>query len=149
MKLLHYVFEIPMIIIAIWGIYNAQVSDKGIIFSLWPSDSEIKIHPQLLLFCILLYGYIWGKINSWFAYSPLRRDLRQQKKANKALNKEHALLNKEHEKLNETVSGLKHNIEGLQEQAKAQGIAPLPENKSKFAAWFDKIKAKLAPKKGN
>ncbi|MCI7420530.1 MAG: hypothetical protein ACI4OE_06205 [Alphaproteobacteria bacterium] len=116
MKLLHYLLEIPFAVIAIWGIYNAQVAEDKLVLSLWPLDSEVHVNTKLLLFGFLLFGYLWGKINSWFGSAPMRRELKQQRKANKALNKEQ-------EKLNETVSGLKQNIAGLEQQAKASADA--------------------------
>ncbi len=116
MKLLHYLLEIPFAIIAVWVIYNAQAADDKLVLSLWPLDSEIHVNAKLLLFVFLLFGYLWGKINSWFGSAPLRKELKQQRKANK-------VLNKEQEKLNETVSGLKENIAGLEQQAKASAEA--------------------------
>lgn len=142
MKLLHYIFELPMLAIAVWAIYSAD-SAEGLTFSLWPKDSEVNMNAKLVLFLFLLFGYIWGKINSWFGYAPLRRDLRQQKKTNKALNKEQ-------EKLNETVSGLKQNIQGLQEKAKEMA-ATAPEKapeENKKTSWFSRVKAKFSPTKG-
>ena len=76
-------------------------------------EGELAI---IVVFGFLLFGYLWGKINSWFGSAPMRRELKQQRKANKALNKEQ-------EKLNETVSGLKQNIAGLEQQAKASADA--------------------------
>lgn len=144
MKLLHYLFEIPMLAIAIWVVYNAQIGESGLIFSLWPLDSEVHVNTKLLLLSFLLYGYVWGKINSWFAAIPVRRELKIQRKTNKALNKEQ-------EKLNETVSGLKQNIAGLQEmQAKAQTEAKLAaaQNKpaGKFRNWLSSVKMKFTRK---
>lgn len=144
MKLLHYLFEIPMLAIAVWGVYNAQIGESGLVFSLWPLDSEIHVNTKLLLLCFLLYGYVWGKINSWFGAMPMRRELKMQRKTNKALNKEQ-------EKLNETVSGLKQNIAGLQEmQAKAQAEAKqtADQNKpaGKFKTWLNSVKMKFTRK---
>lgn len=143
MKLLHYIFEIPLVFIAVWGIYNAQVGEDGLVFSLWPLESEVHVNTKLLLFSFLLYGYVWGKINSWFDAAPMRRELKIQRKTNKALNKEH-------EKLNETVSGLKQNIAGLQEQhakaqAEAQQIAKHAKT-NKIKTWLSNIKSKFSRK---
>jgi len=135
-KILHYLFEIPAIAVAVWGIYNAQIDENGITLSLWPLESDIHANTALVLFCFLLYGFIWGKINSWFGYSPLRRDLRQQRKANKNLNKEQ-------EKLNETVSGLKQNIQGLIEQTKAT-----PPAKDVVPFW-QKVKNRIVTAKNS
>mgnify|MGYP002706339899 FL=1 len=142
MKLLHYLIEIPLILIALWGIYNAQVSGDKLVFSLWPFENEMQVNTKLLLFIFVLYGYLWGKINSWFGMAPMRKELKQQKKANKALNKEQ-------EKLNETVSGLKQNIAGLEQQAKANAeVQKSAESKEigKIQQWFVSIKNKFARK---
>lgn len=142
MKLLHYLIEIPLILIALWGIYNAQVSGDKLVFSLWPFENEMQVNTKLLLFIFVLYGYLWGRINSWFGMAPMRKELKQQKKANKALNKEQ-------EKLNETVSGLKQNIAGLEQQAKANAeVQKSAESKKigKIQQWFVLIKNKFARK---
>ena len=142
MKLLHYLIEIPLILIALWGIYNAQVSGDKLVFSLWPFENEMQVNTKLLLFIFVLYGYLWGRINSWFGMAPMRKELKQQKKANKALNKEQ-------EKLNETVSGLKQNIAALEQQAKANAeVQKSAESKKigKIQQWFVSIKNKFARK---
>lgn len=132
MKFLHYIFEVPIIIIAGWGIYNTQIIDNKLTLYLWPLEADVYVKTPLLLFAVLLYGYIWGKINAWFKYSPLRRDLRMQKKANKALNKEH-------EKLNETVSDLKQNLAGLQGQTNKAN-----SQLSVFKSFTEKMKSKFS-----
>lgn len=126
MKLLHYLIEIPFVLVALLGVYNAQVSEDKFVLSLWPLDSEMHINTRLVLFVLLVYGFVWGKINSWFDAAPVRKELKQQRKTNKALNKEQ-------EKLNETVSGLKQNIAGLEEQAKATAEAQKTEIKEQKA----------------
>ena len=114
MKFLHYLIVIPLLAVAVWAIYTADPEGDGIP-CMWYSK---PFDTKLVLLIFLVYGYIIGRIGAWFGYSPLRRDLRRQKKANKVLNKEQA-------KLNETVSGLKQDIAGLQEKAQkeAQHIA--------------------------
>ena len=126
MKLLHYLIEIPFVLAALWGIYNAQVSEDKFVMSLWPLDSEMHINTKLVLFIFLTYGFVWGKINSWVGAAPVRKELKLQRKTNKALNKEQ-------EKLNETVSGLKQNIAGLEQQAKASTEAQKAEIKEQKA----------------
>src|SRR5574344_2346524 len=127
MKLLHYIIELPIIVVAVWGIYVVEVQDVGFSFSILPDE---HINVKFVLFTCLAFGYIWGKINSWFAYAPMRSELRKQKKANKNLNKEQ-------EKLSETVDGLQKNLIGLQEKAKLQAEQnalnnPNPTFKSKL-----------------
>jgi hypothetical protein len=144
MKLLYYIFELPMILFAVWVVSSVDAAEN-MTFSLWINDSEISANPRFVLIVSFLFGYIWSKINSWFAYMPMRRDLRLQKKTNKALNKEQ-------EKLNETVSGLKQNIQGLQEKTKELQKTQTAETTvagNQIKGWITKVKAVFAPKKGN
>ena len=139
MKFLHYFITLPLIIFAIYAIYLAEPSNEGegIEFTLWP-DNFVNI--KLVLTCFLAWGYLIGRTTAWFEYSPLRSDLRRQKKANKALNKEQA-------KLNETVSGLKIDIAGLQEKAK-QNSALNQAKEHEKNPWWKSFSKKAADKKG-
>ena len=132
MKLLHYFLAIPLFVIAAWAIYGAESAD-GVSFILWAHTQTDSLNVQLVLFVFLLYGYICGRIGAWFAHSPTRRELRRQKKANRALAKEQ-------DELNKTVSGLKQNMTALQEKAKAAENAPAP-NKSILAQIKQKFGA--------
>ena len=138
MKFLHYLIVIPLLAAAVWAIYTADPEGDGIP-CMWYSK---PFDTKLVLIVFFAYGYVMGRIGAWFGYSPLRRDLRRQKKANKVLNKEQA-------KLNETVSGLKQDIAGLQEkdQKEAQHIAE--EKKKDIKAWWNGFKQKITAKKGN
>ena len=137
MKFLHYLIVIPLLAVAAWAIYTADPEGEGIPCTWYQKPFDTK----LVLVIFLLYGYILGRIGAWFGYSPLRRDLRRQKKANKVLNKEQV-------KLNETVSGLKQDIAGLQEKAQNQ-VAAAEENKKDIKAWWKGFKQKMTAKKGN
>lgn len=137
MLLLHYLIEIPLIFFTIWCVANTDISGSDLSFALWPFDSALQINVKLALCCFLFLGYVWAKINSWFNYSPLRCELKQQRKANKSLNKEQ-------EKLNQTVSGLQKNIVGLQEKAKLQEAkyrADCPKKSllQKISEWLEKV----------
>ena len=137
MKFLHYLIIIPMLAIAAYAIYGADPEGDGIPCEWYSKPFDTK----LVLIVFLVYGYLMGRIGAWFGYSPLRRDLRRQKKANKVLNKEQA-------KLNETVSGLKQDIAGLQEKAQKE----TPENadeKKEIKVWWSGFKQKINSKKGN
>ena len=145
MKFLYYLIEIPLIAAAVWLIVNVNTDGGVLNFELWPLQSEIQINAKLALCTFILFGFIWAKINSWFAYSPLRCALRSQKKANK-------VLNKEQEKLNETVNGLQKNIAGLQEKAKQQALEfalqnPKPTLKQRFLAKLSRIVSIFSRKK--
>lgn len=136
MKFLHYLIVIPLLAAAVWAIYTADPEGEGIP-CLW---YQKPFDTKLVLVIFLIYGYIMGRIGAWFGYSPLRRDLRRQKKANKALNKEHA-------KLNETVSGLKQDIAGLQAQKESENKAD--NEKGEIKTWWSGFKQKITAKKGN
>ena len=145
MKFLYYLIEIPLIAAAVWLIINVNTDGGVLNFELWPLQSEIQINAKLALCAFILFGFIWAKINSWFAYSPLRCALRSQMKANK-------VLNKEQEKLNETVNGLQKNIAGLQEKAKQQALEfalqnPKPTLKQRFLAKLSRIVSIFSRKK--
>ncbi len=138
MKFLHYLIIIPLLAVAVWAIYTADPDGDGIP-CIWYSK---PFDTKLVLLIFLVYGYIIGRIGAWFGYSPLRRDLRRQKKANKVLNKEQA-------KLNETVSGLKQDIAGLQEKAQKEAQHIAEEEKKDIKAWWNGFKQKITAKKGN
>ena len=138
MKLLHYIIEFPLVVLAIWGVYNVKIMDASMVLSLWPFERVIKVNVLPVLVTFILFGYLLGRINAWFKYAPLRRDLKQQRKTNR-------VLNKEHEKLNETVTGLKQDIQGLQEQAKAN-LPDYSDESSK--GWFSSLKNRFKSKKG-
>lgn len=139
MKFLHYLIILPLLAAAAWIVYNADSSAEGISFLPWPQDC---VDTKLVLIVFLLYGYIIGRIGAWFSYSPIRSDLRRQKKANKVLNIEQA-------KLNETVTGLKQDIVGLQEKAKQGNLTSVNAEKNDVQAWWNGFKQKISPKKGN
>ena len=138
MRFLHYIFIIPLFALAAWAVYTADPEGEGIPCSWYQKPFDTK----LVLVIFLIYGYIVGRIDAWFGYSPLRRDLRRQKKANKALNKEQA-------KLNETVSGLKHDIAGLQEKANQEMQNKSHGEGSEIKTWWSGFKQKISAKKGN
>ncbi len=138
MKFLHYLIVIPLLAVAVLAIYTADPEGDGIP-CMWYSK---PFATKLVLLIFLVYGYIIGRIGAWFGYSPLRRDLRRQRKANKVLNKEQA-------KLNETVSGLKQDIAGLQEKAQKEAQHITEEEKKDIKAWWNGFKQKITAKKGN
>mgnify|MGYP007069856131 CR=1 FL=1 len=137
MKFLYYLIEIPFIVMAVWLITNAHVENQAFSFELWPLDTIVQVNAKLTLCALILFGFIWAKINSWFAYSPIRRALYAQVKANK-------VLNKEQEKLNKTVDGLQKDIVGLQEKAKHQeeltiNNNPQTEKSQTFLSFFARL----------
>lgn len=131
MKFLHYLIALPLLAAAAWAVYGAEASAEGISFLPW---SEYCLNTNVVLTVFLLYGYTFGRINSWFMYAPLRRELRKQKKSNKTLNLEH-------EKLNKTVSNLKQDIVDLQEKARKENLLSQPDKTpSIFQRWLAAFK---------
>lgn len=129
MKFLHYLIVIPLIAVAVWAIIGVEAG--GIHF---PYGPEEGFKAQYVLAVFLLLGYLLGRIGAWFGYSPLRRDLRMQRRTNRALNKEQA-------KLNETVTGLKRDIIGMQAKAQQENSDKKPEGR-----WWQRLK--VPTKKG-
>ncbi len=132
MKFLYYLISLPLLILALWAVYGIEASE-GVTFILWPENT---LNIKLILCAFLLYGFICGRLASWFAYAPMRRDLRLQKKANKALSKEH-------NKLNETVNGLQQNLDGLKEQVKKQEM-PVSPVSQETRSWLSQVKDKFS-----
>ena len=95
-------------------------------FDLWPFEIEVTVSLSVAIVFFVLFGFIWGKFDSWFAYSPLRSALRHQKKQNKKLTKEQ-------EKLTKEVEGLQGDITELKEK---EASYPKPPLKQRIAAWF-------------
>ena len=142
MRFIYYLIVLPIIALLTWLLYGISTSEEGIAFAQWPQDC---IKPQIVLIVFLALGYILGKLNSWFNYLPLRYNLKQQMKTNKALNIEQ-------EKLSHAVDNLKLNIAGLQEKVAANPeVAVVAEGKT-VAGFFERLRAKLGltrSKKGN
>ncbi|MBR2136952.1 MAG: hypothetical protein IJ852_03190 [Alphaproteobacteria bacterium] len=133
MRFLHYILMLPLVICAAVVIYLAD-SASGITFV--PFFNE-EFNVKVILALVLIFGYFCGRLNSWFVYAPTRRDLRLQKKANKALHKEH-------NKLNETVTGLQQDITNM----KATPAVSSPVSGA-TRGLLAEIKNKFSAKKGN
>ena len=112
-------------------LYFAFINNDLAMFSLWPFDIEVTVSLSVAIVFFVLFGFIWGKFDSWFAYSPLRTALRRQKKENKKLNKEQ-------EKLTKEVEGLQGDISELKEREVSMPKAPL---RQRIAYWFKRKKA--------
>lgn len=132
MKFLQYLIILPFAIIAILAASNAEICPelKGVCFQTVNMEGVEGFKLETVLAVFFIFGYILGRISAWFGYSPIRRALRMQRKANRALNKEQA-------KLTETVSGLKQDIE----KAHREQTAGAPKK-----GWWKSLKGS---KKGN
>ena len=137
MSLLRYLLNIPVLIALVWVLFDARPTENGIEFSFLPRD-YIKTVPALFIFFV--FGYVYARLDAWFAYAPLRRLLRQQQKQNKALNKEHV-------KLHETVDNLKQNIEGLKVKNNVMS-ASNESSADKTPTFLTRLKNKFFSKKG-
>ena len=136
MKFIYYLIALPVLAVLAWGIYVAKPLEDGISFAPYLEDC---VNAKLVMAVLLLIGYTLGSFSAWFSYSPVRGELRRQRKANRTLNQEQI-------KLNKTVDGLKQDIVGLQEKAKKDKeieAAKKAEN-SKVRAFFGKFKKKKA-----
>lgn len=95
----------------------------------WPFYADVTISLSVLIVALVFLGYLFGKIDSWFAYSPLRSALRAQRKQNKKLNAEQ-------QKLAEKVEGLRENLENISGTEVAQ---PVSNKKPLFANLKNKL----------
>lgn len=117
---------IRLVILAVVLIF-AFVNNDFANFNLWPFYIEVTVSLSVAIVFFVVFGFIWGKFDSWMGYAPVRSQLRQQKKQNKKLSKEQQKLTKE-------VEGLHENISTLKEEKKA--AAPKQPLKQRIAAWF-------------
>lgn len=114
---------LPLIIVIL---VFAFVNNDLATFELWPFGIEITVSLSVAVVFFILFGFFWGKIDSWMSYAPLRKALRIQKKQNKKLNKEQQKLAKE-------VEGLHENINTLKEQ---EAKLPKPSFKERLSRLF-------------
>jgi cell division protein FtsB len=87
-----------------------------------------RVGTSIVYFVLFCLGYFFGRISAWSAYAPVRSLLRQQKKENKALSKEHAKLNHEHEVLNQQITTM--------QEAEKQAKANAPKFSQRIKSWF-------------
>ena len=129
MSFLKMLIGLPIIIIIL---IFAFVNNDLATFSFWPFYLEITVSQSVATVFFIILGFILGKMDSWVSYSPLRRALRQQKKENKKLNKEHV-------KLTEQVTSLQGDIVNLKEEAEdIKNQIPKPTFKERLARLFKK-----------
>ena len=124
MNFIRSIVEIPVFIAVI---VLAVVNDDFAKFTLKPFNVNVTISLSVLILGLFFVGYFIGRLDGYVANAPLRSRLRQNRRANKALNKEHEKLNKEHEKLNADYSSLREDFTHL----KVQNAV---EEKAKFKA---------------
>lgn len=138
MNFIKMLIGLPVIIIVL---IFAFVNNDLVTFNLWPFYFEVTVSQSVAIVFFVLFGYIYGKFNSWLSYSPVRKALRQQKKENKKLSKEQV-------KLSEKVTDLEGSITNLKEEAKdaklaakdAEDAAKAAEKEKKRAAFKERLK---------
>lgn len=110
MNFIRSLIDIPVFILVI---ILAVVNDESTKFVFKAFDIKITVAVSALILGLFFIGYFIGRLDGYVANAPLRLQLREHKKANKVLNKEHEKLNKEHEKLSSNFSHLKEDFQNL------------------------------------
>lgn len=115
------------------GFFIVFLIQNNEIVPLWPLTNMEwfpveRVGTSIVYFVLFCLGYFFGRLSAWSAYAPLRSLLRQQKKENKVLSKEHAKLNHEHEVLNQQITSL--------QEAEKQAKAARPTLAQKIKGWF-------------
>ena len=127
MSFLRCIIGILLVIsVAVLAFMNNQMVDAN----LWPFYINITVSLSVVIVVLVLCGFLFGKIDSWLAYSPLRSALRNQKRQNKKLNAEQ-------QKLVEKVEGLKENLHNI------NTASPLSVQQAKEPGRLARIKQKL------
>ena len=126
MRFLRFVIFIPLVIaIAVIAFMNNDM----VSINLWPFYINITASLSIVIIALVFFGYLFGKIDSWLAYSPLRSALRSQKRQNKKLNAEQ-------QKLVEKVEGLKENLSNIRSDSPS---APVTNKASAFSRIKQKV----------
>ena len=137
MSFFRFIIGVPLIIaVAVVAFMNNEM----VSINLWPFPIDIKALLSVVIIVMFAFGYIYGRVDSWMAYSPLRTALRSQRRQNKRLNAAQ-------QKLTEQVEGLQEDLESMKNsESGAQGDAPkvsfVDGLKGKMASLFDKRKPK-------
>ena len=128
MNFLRKIIEIPLIIIVV---IFAVINNDFATFNLKPFDLDITVSLSVLILVLFFAGYLLGRFDAFVANAPLRANLREQKKANKVLNKEHEKLHAKFSDLQEDFAELKHR----------EPEEPKVPFKERFARFFSFKKA--------
>ena len=129
MKFIRSLIDIPVFILII---ILAVINDESTKFVFKSFNIKITVTVSVLILVLFFAGYLIGRLDGYVANAPLRLQLREHKKANKVLNREHEKLNKEHEKLSNNFSHLKEDFQHLK-VAKPEQTKSFKE---KFAGLF-------------
>lgn len=123
-----------LIVFPLLGFFIVFLIQNNEIVPLWPLTNMEwfpveRVGTSIIYFVLFCLGYFFGRLSAWSAYAPLRSLVRQQKKENKVLTKEHAKLNHEHEVLNQQITSLQE----AEKQAKTKTKVSFGE---KIKGWF-------------
>jgi len=109
MSFFRFIIGIPLIVavatVALMNNHKVQINP-------WPlkgngiNPDETEALLTLVIIACFAFGYLFGRIDSWMVYSPLRSALRSQRRQNKKLNAAQ-------QKLTEKVEGLQENLENM------------------------------------
>jgi len=122
MNFIRSLIEIPIFVLII---ILAVVNDDFTKFSFKPFDLQVTVSLSVLILALFFIGYFIGRLDGYVAGAPLRAKLRENKKAHKALNKEH-------EKLTSNFSHLQEDFQRIKASA-------LPEPKESLKSKLSNI----------
>ncbi len=136
MSFLRFLLFLPtMVVLAVLAFF----SSGDVKTEIWPFLGEngeplvVEIKISILIIALSFFVFLYAKIDSWFAYSGLRSELRAQKRQNKKLNVEQ-------KKLVEEVEGLRENIDSV------TPIVPKNKKEGKLEAFKNKVSSWFKPK---
>ena len=110
MNFIRTLIELPIfLVVVILAVINSDFAE----FALKPFNLHLRISTSVLIIVLFIVGYLVGRLDGYVSNAPLRAKLRQHKKDNKVLNKEHEKLHKEHEKLSANFSNLREDMEHI------------------------------------
>ncbi|MBR2299668.1 MAG: hypothetical protein IJ870_03740 [Alphaproteobacteria bacterium] len=122
MNFIRSLIELPIFVLII---VLAVINDDYTKFSFKPFEISVTVSLSVLILGLFFLGYFVGRLDGYVAGAPLRAQLRENKKAHKALNKEH-------EKLTSNFSHLQEDFQRMKAAApqEAKGLF------SKFKTLF-------------
>ena len=108
MNFIRTIIGLPLVIILV---VFAVMNSENIKLSLWPLGINVELSMGLAIVFFVVLGYILGRVDAWLVNSPLRKQLREQKRQNKKLSVEQVKL-----------SGKVETLKGDLETAKKETI---------------------------
>lgn len=118
MSIIRMLISLPIVIVIL---IFAFVNNQLITFNLWPFDIEMTVSFSVIVVVLILFGFVWAKISSWFAYLPLRKDLIFCKRQ---VNK----LQKENQKVHKEFQGLKGSLNSKEDKSSTPDVEIIRTN---------------------